>query len=237
MQQWREDVGQVIDLPKQTRGHASSPAISEQDVALLLDEVNHRIRNVLAMVEALIGQTRSTTLEEYRAELIARISALCGLYEVVGWRDGEKVDFAQLLEATLRPYCARGARVVSGGPRLQLEPKLAFALHLVFHELATNASKHGALSSALGSIAVRWEIKHVPGPAGNLTVVWSEHGGPEVKHPRQRGFGFRLITRALDPHGEVQLRFEPTGLVCSMLIDVVDDAISEPTFGSSDSSL
>ena len=81
----------------------------------------------------------------------------------------------------------------------------------------------------------RWDIEHVPGPARKLRIVWTEQGGPEVKEPRQRGFGTRLITRALGSHGDVQLRFEPAGVVCSMLIDL-NRALRAPTFSSSASS-
>jgi two-component sensor histidine kinase len=192
MQQCGDHAGEDNDPPKQGCGRAgpvetSSTEIGSQDIALLFEEANHRIRNFLAMVEAAIEQTRSTTLDGYRVSLMARISGLRGIAEMVALPDSGNLDIAELLEATMRAYCANGARVVAGGPCLQLGAKLALALHLVIHELATNASKHGALTSKRGTIDVRWNIEHVPGPARKLTIVWTEHGGPEVKEPRQRG--------------------------------------------------
>ena len=189
-------------------------------LTLVVDEANHRIRNLLAMVEATVRQTQSTTVEDYRAKLIARISGLRALHEVKGQLDGRKLGMTELLEQTMRPHCANGGRVFAVGPDLNLESRFALALHLVVHELATNASKYGALSSPEGSVRIRWDVRQTPDTAPTLAIVWTEHGGPEVRCPRQFGFGLRLITRALNGYGEVRLDFNATGLACLMLIDL-----------------
>jgi two-component sensor histidine kinase len=124
------------------------------------------------------------------------------------------------LEQTGRPYCARGGGFHATGPDVRVEPKLALALHLVLHELAANANKYGALSSPSGCIKIQWDIRQVAPGARKLAVVWTEHGGPEVKVPRRHGFGTRLIKRALDGYGEARLEFDRDGLACLMLIDV-----------------
>jgi hypothetical protein len=93
---------------------------------------------------------------------------------------------------------------------------LALALHLVLHELAANAKKYGALSSALGRVKIEWKVRHVLGAPRKLAIVWTEHGGPEVQRPRHRGFGSRLIKRALDGYGGVRLDFNRTGFACFM---------------------
>jgi len=131
------------------------------------------------------------------------------------------LGLAGLLEQTMSPYSANGtAQVLAAGPDLELKPSLALALHLVFHELATNAEKYGALSSPNGRVKIEWEI----GPAFNarrkLVIVWTEQGGPGVKSPQRRGFGSRLIEKILAGHGGVRLDFSPTGLSCFMLIDL-----------------
>ena len=130
----------------------------------------------------------------------------------------------------MRPHSANGAQVLAAGPDVELEPHLALALHLVFHELAANANKYGALSSPLGCVKIDWNIRHVPGAPRQLGIVWMEHGGPEVKHPRHCGFGSRLIKTVLDGYGRVGLDLNSTGLACFMLVDLdrSDARLPEP---------
>jgi two-component sensor histidine kinase len=228
MKPYSEHAEKAVDL-RPLRSDAAEPLHSSQrmlvdlhaeDTALLLDELNHRIRNLLAMIEAAVRQTQSPNVEDYRAKLMARISGLRGLFEVIGRSDGSIVALAELIEQTMRPFCANGARVLAAGPNVHLDARLALALHLAFHVLATNAQKYGALSSRFGAVRIGWHIRQVSGAARKLAIVWSEHGGPEVKQPRHRGFGARFITRALEGYGEVQLDFNATGVGCYMLIDV-----------------
>src|SRR5712671_7169301 len=203
--------------------------LHENGLALLLGELDHRIRNLLRMIEATVKQTHSTTVEDYRAKLIARIT---GLYSFCEFRRHyrRKLGLAQLLEQSMRPYSANGAQVLATGPDVELEPHLALALHLVFHELAANASKFGALSSRLGSVDIEWTVRHVPGAPSKLAIVWVEHGGPEVKHPRHCGFRSRLIKKVLDGYGGVRLDLNSTGLACFILVDLdrPDERIAEP---------
>lgn len=193
-----------------------------ESLPLLLQEANHRIRNLLTMVEAILGQTRSRTVHDYREKVMARISGLSEFYEVMSRSEIAKVGLAELLEQTMRPCYARG-QVVVGGPDVEIGSKLALWLHLVIHELATNARKYGALSSTAGTVNLTWEIQQALGAPGKLALVWYEDGGPEVKQPKRSGFGSRLITKALDHYGEVQLHFRPAGVACSMLIDLDRD--------------
>jgi two-component sensor histidine kinase len=203
--------------------------LDENGLGLLVGELNHRIRNLLMMIEAEVKQTHSTSVEDYRAKLIARITGLYG-FCVFTSHYGRMLGLAQLLEQTVRPYSANGAQVLAAGSEVELEPSLARALHLVFHELATNANKYGALSSALGYVKIEWKIRHIPGDPRKLAIVWTEHGGPEVKHPRHWGFGSRLIRTVLRGHGGVRLDFNRTGLACFMLVnlDRPDARVEEP---------
>jgi two-component sensor histidine kinase len=193
------------------------------DVPLLLEEINHRIRNLLAVIEAVIGQTQSTTVEEYRAKVRARISGLSNFYEVIGGSSAGEIGLTELLEQTMRPYCTAGGRVIASGPDVRLRPKLALSLHLVVHELANNARKYGALSSMYGTVKISWALQPAGSAARKLAIVWDERGGPEVKPPQRRGFGSRLIVRALDAYGEVRVDFRPTGLACFMLLEAGGD--------------
>jgi two-component sensor histidine kinase len=203
---------------KMRRGPAEFD-LEENGLALLVGELDHRIRNLLMMIEAAVKQTHSTSVEDYRAKLIARIAGLHGFCLFTS-HYGRILGLAQLLEQTVRPYSANGAQVLAAGPNVELEPSLARALHLVFHELATNANKHGALSSPVGHVKIEWRTRHVPGTPRKLAIVWTEHGGPEVKHPRYCGFGSRLIKTVLGGRGGVRMDFNRTGLACFMLVDL-----------------
>ena len=189
-----------------------------QELALLLAELNHRIRNLFAMIEATVRQTESTNVEDYRTKLIHRISALGGFFQLSD-QYGGTVPLVKLLNETMRPYSTAGARVLATGPDVELESKLALALHIVIHELAMNAHKHGALSSSLGHVSIEWAIRNVSNADRKLTIVWTEHGGPEVKPVRHCGFGSRLIRRALEGYGAVQLDYKRSGVSCLILIN------------------
>jgi len=193
--------------------------VNKTGVDLLLGEFDHRMRNLLMMIEAMVRQTQSTSVEGYRAKLIARITGLSGFYQLAS-RYGRIVGLAELARQTVRPYAATDDQVLAAGPDLELDPPMAFALHLVFHELATNAKKYGALSSPFGRVEIEWKLRHVAGGPRKLVVVWTEQGGPEVKAPHDRGFGSRLIRTALEAYGGVRLDFNSTGLACFMLIDL-----------------
>jgi two-component sensor histidine kinase len=191
----------------------------EKGLDLLVGELNHRIRNLLMIVGAVIRQTKATDIEEYRAKLTARISDLYSLYEF-NHPHGSELGLAELVERATRSHCKNGAQVVAAGPDLHLKPKLALVLDLIFHELATNANKYGALSSPLGRVRVEWKVRPVANGACKLAILWSEQGGPEVKPSQRRGFGAQLIRRALDGHGAVWLDFNVTGLACFVLVDL-----------------
>jgi two-component sensor histidine kinase len=136
--------------------------LDEKGLALLLGELDHRIRNLLMMIEAAVRQTHSTSVDDYRAKLIARNTGLHDFYQFTT-SYGRTLGLAELLEQTMRPYSANGAQVLAAGPDVELEPSLALALHLVLHELAANAKKYGALSSPLGHVKIGWTIRHLPG--------------------------------------------------------------------------
>jgi two-component sensor histidine kinase len=112
----------------------------------------------------------------------------------------------------MAPY-AGGGRVEMIGPELKLMPKTAVSLALAVHELGTNAAKYGALSNGHGRVAIRWRST-----GDRLSLVWQEVGGPPVSPPTKRGFGTRMIERSLasELDGEVSIRFEPGGLVCTV---------------------
>jgi two-component sensor histidine kinase len=186
---------------------------------LLVAELQHRIRNLLTLVQYLIAQTQSDTVREYRCALTARIRNLADGYELIEHRNGIPVPLAGLLERTLRPYAAVWQdRIQAAGPDIHLEPRLGLALHLIFHELATNACKHGALANSSGRIKILWDVE--PDESNRrLVIQWRESDGPRVRSPERKGFGLNLITQIL-AGSIVQLNFEQRGMVCRILIGV-----------------
>jgi two-component sensor histidine kinase len=186
---------------------------------LLVDELQHRMRNLLTVVQCLVSQTDSLTAEGYRAALSARIASLTDAYNLIERTCAHKIALAELLEQTLKPYAAvREDRIRAAGPDVELEPRLALSLYMALHELATNASKHGALTSASGQVEVLWEV--LSDDAGRrLALQWRERGGPNVREPTQKGFGLRLVTKVLGT-AQVGLSFDRAGLVCRMLMEI-----------------
>ena len=184
---------------------------------MLVGELQHRIRNLLTVVQCLVSQTEAPTADGYRAALSERIEALSDAYSLIECARGRRISLTELLGRTLKPYAvARKDRIVLAGPYVELEPRLALSLHMIFHELATNASKHGALSSGSGRVEVLWDFL-TDSSKWRLAVQWSERGGPEVRLPKHKGFGLRLIERALnDAH--VETDFNPDGFVCRILL-------------------
>jgi two-component sensor histidine kinase len=186
---------------------------------LLIAELQHRIRNLLTLVQYLISQTHSTTVDGYRAALTERIGNLAAAYELIERACGHPISLVELVARTLKPYSGiLDGRIRIKGPDIELRPQLCFALHMIFYELATNACKHGALASSSGRVEIVWD-QHLDGASRKLAVQWSELNGPEVCEPKRKGFGLSLVTKALK-NAQVELNFERTGLVCRILVEI-----------------
>jgi two-component sensor histidine kinase len=181
---------------------------------LLLNELNHRVKNTLATVQAILGQTlKSSSAMDFATDLQARIQGLAKTHEVLTHAEWIGANLEQLLQAELTPYGE--SRFTLEGPDLTLAPKSALALGMVFHELATNAAKYGALSEIEGKVAVTWSIE-TSDQRPCLTLDWIESGGPTVKTPAGQGFGSRLIERSLKGElgGDALLRYQEEGFQC-----------------------
>jgi two-component sensor histidine kinase len=186
---------------------------------LLNAELQHRIRNILTLVQYLINQTQSVTIEGYREALTERIGNLAAAHELIECAYGHSISLVDVVARTLKPYAGiLEERIRMKGPNIELRPQLCLALHMIFHELATNACKHGALASASGQVEILWD-QHLGGTGRQLAVQWSELNGPEVCEPKRRGFGLSLVTKALTD-AQVELKFERSGLVCRILVDI-----------------
>jgi two-component sensor histidine kinase len=192
---------------------------------LLVKELQHRIRNLFSLVQCFVINTEANTTDDYRTALSARISALSDAYSLVESARDHRISMAKLLERTLKPHAMpSNDRIVLSGPDITLDAHIALSLHMVFHELATNASKHGALTSPSGSVSVIWDILH---ESGNkvLGIQWREQGGPEVIKTQHKGFGTRLIAKAL-AGARVEMDFESAGLACRLLLNIEPPLVS-----------
>lgn len=192
---------------------------TEDHLRFLLDELNHRTQNTLATVMAIAGQTlRGMTDEETIATLNGRILALSKVHGLLGAADWDEVGLREVLDEILRPF-GLADRISVECDDVRLSPKVLLSLAMVFHELATNAIKHGALSTAS---AGRFDIicRVEPMPQGQqLRLRWQESGGPAVSPPTRKGFGSRLISgMAQEVNGEVRLDYERTGVACEIVM-------------------
>jgi two-component sensor histidine kinase len=180
---------------------------------LVVDELRHRLRNKLAVVQAVLGHELRAH-EDVRVKITERLKALARTDELLLRQDHEVVDLHEILRVELSLY--GNACVSLKGEPVGLPPKLAAALTLVFHELATNAAKYGALKLPEGRVSIAWQLE-----SSSLRLEWRESGGPPVAPPTRSGFGTGLFRRALDPfHGRIDTRFEPAGLRCEIQLEV-----------------
>jgi two-component sensor histidine kinase len=187
---------------------------------LLIDELNHRVKNTLATVQSISAQTLRTadTKEDAQDALEKRLLALSRAHDVLTRESWDGADLVEVIEKALEPYQNSGeSRVLITGPHVRVTPRMSLALAMAMHELATNAVKYGALSNKTGTIEVSWNVQNGDAPP-RLALKWTEAGGPPVVAPRRRGFGSRLIERTLanDLDGQVEIAFAPAGVVCTV---------------------
>ncbi|CAO3428227.1 sensor histidine kinase [Azospirillum doebereinerae] len=191
----------------------------EERQNLLLEELNHRVKNTLAIVQSIAGQTlRSAPSPAAFTEAFqARLQILSQAHDLLTRKQWQGALLEEIVGLTLAPYHGAG-RVRFGGPPVMLSTGVAVSLHLAFHELATNAAKYGALSVEGGAVEVAWSVDG--GDGKTLALTWRESGGPPVVAPNRRGFGSRMIERALpyELDGDVVLAFDPKGLRCVVSI-------------------
>ena len=186
----------------------------ERHQNLLLDELNHRVKNTLATVQAMATQTLKGVEAGPRDTFLARLFALSSQHDLLTLDNWEGASFEGVLRRALRPWREQGrARFTIEGPAVHLDTKRALSLGMAFHELASNAAKYGALSNESGMVRVSWTLD----PDNQLLKLrWEEEGGPPVSQPSHRGFGLRLIEHGLgrEISGIVALDFRKEGLVC-----------------------
>jgi len=204
----------------------------EEHQRLLINELNHRVKNTLATVQSIASQTlrNAATLEKAQAAFEARLLALSRAHNVLTRENWDGAHLREIVAEAVAPYSNRCEdRLHLSGPDVRLSPRVALTLAMALQELATNAVKYGALSNEVGEIRIHWTLDHTQEPP-RLHLTWEESGGPPVQVPKRRGFGSRLIERslALDLEGDVRIEFAPSGVTCTVDAPLPPDGSSIP---------
>jgi two-component sensor histidine kinase len=190
-------------------------AQAQKTQRLLMDELNHRVKNTLVTVQAMAEQTlrKSRDPAHFVESFRGRLQALSRAHDLLMRRTWTDVDLEALIREQLVVGPGQDGAINCSGPEMKLKPREAIHLGLVLHELGTNARKYGSLTVPEGRLSVTWRRE------GNFVEInWAESGGPRVDPPRRRGFGTLLIERGLKVSlgGEARIAFEPSGLTCDM---------------------
>ncbi|MBC7150365.1 MAG: PAS domain-containing protein [Rhizobium sp.] len=192
--------------------HIRERAAHESELKLLNQELVHRMKNTLAMTQSIVTQSLrgSDSITDAIATVTARIGALSKAQDILTGSLRSAAGFEEIVSAALVPHRDRDDRFIISGVPIYLTAQQALGLSLAIHELATNATKYGALSLPEGRIEIRWSV----GENGAFSFEWVEIGGPPVTAPERRGFGSRLTERIISAifSGEGRMGFEPTGL-------------------------
>ena len=218
----------------QMRDHLAEREAAAQRQAMLLHELNHRVKNTLATVQGIAGQTlrADTNPEAARRAFLARLLALAKTHDLLTATNWSGSRVRDVILAELVPFGdeARPGRVMLDGPEVRLTPNATVALGMAIHELVTNAVKYGSLSVPGGRVAVAWSVPGLREPVAagarpRLHMTWTELGGPSVAPPSRRGFGSRLIERGLarELGGTARIEFAPEGVRCVMDLSLAGD--------------
>jgi PAS domain S-box-containing protein len=225
VERWIEGVGEYL---RDDDGHIlrsrgvlmdiTDRVLMERHQRLLMAELNHRVKNTLAIVQGIAHQTfrGQGDADATRFTFEGRLQALSRAHDLLTRENWEAADLRDIIDDALHAHGGLSGRYTIDGPALRLQPKPAVTIAMALHELATNATKYGALSAPEGRVAVSWRVVDEGDP--RLCIEWRECDGPPVAPPRHRGFGSRMIERALatELRGKAHMAFEPSGLVCTI---------------------
>lgn len=186
----------------------------------LLGELNHRVKNTISVIQSIASHTlgHASTLDEARNAFDSRLINLAKAHDVLTRESWQSANLEEIVTDTVKPHAGGENRFSIEGPDIRLAPSAALAIAMALHELSTNAAKYGALSKDNGRVVVVWQIEGDDADC-RLILHWQESGGPPVVKPERKGFGSRLIERALASElgGEVRVDYEPSGLECTII--------------------
>jgi PAS domain S-box-containing protein len=206
-------VNMLVDITERKR--------AEERITLLAREMDHRSKNLLALVQATVYLTQGDTPGALKTAIEGRLQALANAHALLAQSRWAGAELRSLVAEELSPYCQEGElRARINGPNLALEPDTAQSIAIAMHELTTNAVKYGALSAPAGRVQVDWSCS----AEGHVALHWEETGGPPVKPPARQGFGTRVIERMIRSQlkGEVHFDWRREGLVCEIAVPRLD---------------
>jgi PAS domain S-box-containing protein len=204
----------------------SERKLAQESQEMMMQELHHRVKNMLAMVMAITSQSlaRSATIADGRMAVEQRLMALAEAHNLLREGGTDAAGLRQIVDRAVTPYDTVPSRFRIEGGDLPLSSQSALAIAMAVHELCTNAVKHGALSTNTGRVAIAWRADEIHGDA-RVSWTWRESGGPAVSPPQRRGFGLRVIEASFRDqlHGSLAMSFEPTGMTCA--VDLPLDAL------------
>ena len=184
----------------------------------MVQELSHRVKNTLATIQSIAGQTSRTadTMEEFRSSFNARLRSISASHDLLVKFDHRRLPLIALIQDQVLPYAADEARLKLVGDDVMMGGQIAHSMGLVLHELASNASKYGALSTDKGQVTVEWQLKDQVAKRV-LLLTWTERGGPTVPKPTRQRFGTRLIERSMRTGSDkAELSYDPLGFSCRL---------------------
>jgi PAS domain S-box-containing protein len=226
----RDKFGKVVGAAKVARDITERKR-AEALQRLLLEELNHRVKNTLATIQAIANQSlrHAKSANEFVSGFSGRVQALARAHDLLMQTKLQGADVMKLVREQVLLGGSNDHRVSCSGPMLMLDAQKAVHLALVLHELATNARKYGALSVPEALLSVTWELRTNGGR--NLVIEWKETGGPPVLAPRRRGFGSTLIECTLQAHGgKVSTRYGSEGLTADITLPLADHPVEAEAF-------
>lgn len=190
---------------------------AEEHANVLSHELDHRAKNLLALIQATVHLTQAGTIQEFKAAIEGRLQALSNAHALLAESRWVGLKLHSLVTEELAPYSLKEtSRADIIGPELVLQPQLAQTIAMVLHELTTNAVKYGALSVPSGRLRVEWSRGD-----GHLMIRWSEADGPPVKPPQRQGFGTRVVNRVVqDLKGKLLFDWNPEGIACEIVVPI-----------------
>jgi two-component sensor histidine kinase len=191
---------------------------------LLIEELNHRVKNTLAILQSIAVQTFRSASRSEREKFEGRLGALAEAHNLLSTEKWQGSELQDVVKRVLQPYLLNNPeRMKMFGPHVPLSPRVAVILSMIVHEIATNAAKYGALSNDSGTVTVDWEVI-TENATRKLRLIWTEAGGPHVTAPVQRGFGSRLIERSARDQlgGDATVDFLPRGVVYTVTCTLED---------------
>jgi PAS domain S-box-containing protein len=211
-----DEAGHLVGISSMNRD-ISDRKERERHIEFLMRELSHRSKNLLAVVQAVAGQTarHSPSVEAFQASFADRVQAMSRAQDLLTARNWGGVTIAELAQTQLAPFIEKaGTRIAIAGPDLQLKPDIVHGISLALYELATNAAKYGALSVPDGRVTIAWDLDAPSAGERRFRMSWRETGGPEVREPEHKGFGHIVINQmvAASLRGDVALDFAPDGV-------------------------